>query len=63
MKSTIDQISLDTKTMQYTLYLSFKGNQNRIGITHADAQAIIDAGECDIENHEGKVYWIPKEKK
>lgn len=63
MKSTIDQISLDTATMKYMLYLNYGGNQHRIGITHDEATTMIEGCTCDIEKHEGKVYWIPQEKK
>ena len=60
MKATIDQISLDHKTMKYMLYLNYCGNQNRIGITHDEAASIIESGDCDIVIHEKKTFWIPK---
>jgi hypothetical protein len=61
--ATIDQISVDLKTMQYTLYLSFCGNQQRFNITHEEAKVIITQTTCEVDIHEfdskSKIYWIP----
>ena len=59
----IDQISLDLKTMQYTLFLSFCGDQQRFNITHEEAMVIIKQTTCELDIQEfdnnSKIYWIP----
>jgi hypothetical protein len=57
--ATIDQIGIDPKTMQYTLFLSFCGDQHRFNITHDEAKVIIRQTTCEVETFEGKVYWMP----
>lgn len=58
MNAVIDQISLDNKTLQFKMYLSFLGNQHVYKISHDEAQTIIEQGECSVTTHEGVTYWM-----
>lgn len=60
MKAEIDQISFNTETLSFFLYVSTNGVQHNFEISQAKASAILQDSKHSIEFHSKFVYYIFK---
>ena len=60
MKATIDQISFNTETLSFYLYVSTNGVQHNFEINQSQSASILHDSKHTIEFVSGYVYYIFK---